>query len=207
MLTVADVSCRRGNRILFRGLNLLVRARELTWLRGRNGRGKTSLLRLAAGLAVPESGRISWGDQPVRRNAEFQRALVFVAHANALKEDLSVTESLQFLARMHARDDSIAAVRAALDRVGMIHRQDAIVRTLSQGQRRRVALARLALEDCPAIWILDEPYDALDVDGIAAINGLLREHLARGGSTLLTSHQPPGDGAPAMIEFDLDRVS
>lgn len=78
------------------------------------------------------------------------------------------------------------------------------VRTLSQGQRRRGALARLALERQAALWILDEPYDALDTDGLAAVNRLLREHLARGGSVLLTSHQHVGTDAPPMAEFDLD---
>jgi heme exporter protein A len=207
MLATIDLACRRGNRVLFKGLNLQVRPGQLTWLRGRNGRGKTSLLRLAAGLAVPESGQVLWGDRPVRRNAAFQRSLVFIAHANALKDDLSVIESLQFLARMHDRDGRSAALQAALARLGMAGRRDAMVRTLSQGQRRRVALARLALEERPAVWILDEPYDALDVDGIATVNGLLHEHLGRGGSVILTSHQIPSADAPAMIEFNLDSLA
>ena len=206
-LAAVDLSCRRGNRLLFSGLNLQVKAAELNWLRGRNGRGKTSLLRLAAGLAVPESGRVFWGEQPVRGNPAFQRALVFIAHANALKDDLSVTEALQFLARMHGRDSSTAALHAALDRVGMAGRRGAMVRTLSPGQRRRAALARLALERTASVWILDEPYDALDTEGIACVNGLLAEHLARGGSSILTSHQHPGAGAPPMVEFDLDTLA
>jgi heme exporter protein A len=206
-LAAIDLACRRGNRLLFSGLNLQVKAAELTWLRGRNGRGKTSLLRLAAGLAVPESGQVLWGDTSVRRSPAFQRALVFIAHSNALKDDLSVTESLQFLARMHERDSTTAALHAALERVGMASRRNAMVRTLSQGQRRRVALARLALERRAAVWILDEPYDALDADGIACINSLLRDHVARGGSAILTSHQHPGADAPPMVEFNLDSVT
>ena len=174
------------------------------WLRGRNGRGKTSLLRLAAGLAVPESGQITWGGVPVRQATGMAQRLVYVAHASALKDDLSVTESLRFLARLHGRDDSIAALHAALDRVGMASRRDALVRTLSQGQRRRATLARLALEREASIWILDEPYDALDSDGIDSVNTLLNEHLARGGSVLLTSHQAAGAAAPPMTVFDLD---
>jgi heme exporter protein A len=205
-LAAVDLSCRRGNRILFKGLNLEVRSGQATWLRGRNGRGKTSLLRVAAGLSVPEAGQMLWDGKAVRRSASYQRAMVFIGHANALKDDLSATESLQFLARMHERDSRIAALHAALDRVGMVSRRDAMVRTLSQGQRRRVALARLALERQAALWLLDEPYDALDTEGIARINGLLREHLGRGGSAMLTSHQHPGADAPAMTEFDLDTL-
>lgn len=202
-LAAADLACRRGNRRLFSGVDFHLAAGQAMWLRGRNGRGKTSLLRLAAGLAVPESGRITWGNVPVRDAAMAQR-LVYVAHASALKDDLTVTESLRFLAQLHGRDDSIAALHAALDRVGMASRRDALVRTLSQGQRRRATLARLALEREASIWILDEPYDALDSDGIDSVNTLLNEHLARGGSVLLTSHQAAGASAPPMTVFDLD---
>jgi heme exporter protein A len=203
-LAAIDLACRRGNRRLFAGVNFTVDAGAAMWLRGRNGRGKTSLLRLAAGLSAPESGRITWGGVPVREAAGMAQRLVYVAHASALKDDLSVTESLRFLARLHGRDESIASLHAALDRVGMGARRDALVRTLSQGQRRRATLARLALERKESIWVLDEPYDALDSDGIEAINALLNEHLARGGSVLLTSHQPAGDSAPVMRVFDLD---
>jgi heme exporter protein A len=203
-LACTDLACRRGNRLLFTGVNLEVRAAAAVWLRGRNGRGKTSLLRLAAGLAAPESGRVSWGGVDVRRASVYAAVRVYIGHANALKEDLTVLESLQFLARLHGRAHDRASLTAALERVGMGSRRDALVRTLSQGQRRRAALARLALERQPALWILDEPYDALDVDGIDVVNRLLHEHLARGGSVLLTSHLPPGAGAPDMAEFDLD---
>jgi heme exporter protein A len=202
-LAAVDLACRRGNRRLFSGVNFRIDGAQATWLRGRNGRGKTSLLRLAAGLSVPESGRITWGGVPVREAAMASR-LVYVAHASALKDDLSVTESLRFLARLHGRDDGIAALHAALDRVGMGSRRDALVRTLSQGQRRRATLARLALERQASIWILDEPYDALDSDGIDSVNTLLGEHLTRGGSVLLTSHQAAGATAPPMAVFDLD---
>lgn len=206
-LAAIDLGCQRGNRVLFRGLNLELRAGHATWLRGRNGRGKTSLLRLVAGLGVPESGQVQWDHTPVRRSTSFQRDLVYIGHSNALKDDLSVTEALQFLARMHDRPSDTASLHAALERVGIGNRRDAFVRTLSQGQRRRVALARLALERRAALWVLDEPYDALDTDGIARINSVLREHLSRGGSAMLTSHQHPGADAPPLIEFDLDSLA
>lgn len=206
-LACIDLACRRGNRLLFKGVSLEVRAGQAVWLRGRNGRGKTSLLRLAAGLAVPESGRVSWGRIDVRHASAYAPVRVYIGHANALKEDLTVTESLQFLARLHGRAHDVPSLHGALERVGMASRRDALVRTLSQGQRRRAALARLALERSAALWILDEPYDALDVDGIDAVNRLLHENLARGGSVLLTSHLPPGAGAPDMAEFDLDRFA
>ena len=206
-LAGVDLACRRGNRVLFKGLNFELRPGQASWLRGRNGSGKTSLLRLAASLAVPDSGRITWGGQPVRHAPGYARRMCYVGHANALKEDLTVTESLQFLARLHERDASAPAVHAALGRVGLENRRDAPVRTLSQGQRRRAALARLALDTEASLWLLDEPYDALDSDGVDRIDSLLREHVAGGGSVLLTSHQAPGPGAPALAEIDLGRCA
>ena len=203
-LAAVDLACRRGNRRLFSGVNFSVEAGRATWLRGRNGRGKTSLLRMAAGLASPESGRITWGGVPVHQAQGMARRMVYIAHASAMKDDLTVTESLRFLALLHDRDSDVAAVHQALDRVGMASRREALVRTLSQGQRRRAALARLALEREAALWILDEPYDALDTDGMACVNALLHAHLARGGSVLLTSHQSAGSSAPSMVPFDLD---
>jgi heme exporter protein A len=185
-------------------VNLQLGAGRATWLRGRNGRGKTSLLRLAAGLAAPESGRVLWGETPVRQAGSFTQTLVFIGHTNALKDDLTVLEALQFLARLHGRAADTVSLHDALQQLGMATRRDAFVRTLSQGQRRRAALARLALERAASLWILDEPYDALDGDGVQAVNELLHAHLARGGAVLLTSHQAPGNSAPEMAVFDLD---
>src|SRR6185436_5885625 len=98
-LRLVDVACRRGDKLLFSGLHETLAPGELLWLRGGNGRGKTSLLRLVAGLAAPERGQILWGDAPARRNERFAGALVYIAHTNALKDDLTATESLAFLAR------------------------------------------------------------------------------------------------------------
>jgi heme exporter protein A len=189
-LRAEDLSYRRGDQTLFEHLSLEVSGGQLVWLRGHNGRGKTSLLRLLAGLARPDQGRITWGGAALAETENFNTERVYIAHANALKDDLSVFEALQFLAVLHGRDGGAAAVQDALELLGMRKRQRAPIRTLSQGQRRRVALARLALETGPALWVLDEPFDALDVEGIEVVNGLLTRHLARGGSVVLTSHQP-----------------
>ena len=206
-LRLVDVACRRGERVLFTGLNETLEPGELLWLRGGNGRGKTSLLRLVAGLSAPEHGQILWGGVPTRRNEHFDRALVYIAHANALKDDLTATESLAFLARVHERDASAGALRAALARLGLAGRERTPVRSLSQGLRRRVALARLALEAGPSLWVLDEPFDALDVAGTATLHALLAAHRARGGSVLLTSHHLHLDAQAASAGFrvlDLD---
>jgi heme exporter protein A len=143
-LAAVDLACRRGDRILFKGLQFEAKPGQVVWLRGANGRGKTSLLRLLAGLSTPEAGRVDW--------VGGAHQLVYIAHANALKEDLTVRESLRFLARLHGRDDSTARLDDALALFGMASRRDAPVRTLSQGQRRRVALSRLALDAAPSLW-------------------------------------------------------
>jgi len=198
-LAALDLACRRGDRILFKGLQFEVKPGQVVWLRGANGRGKTSLLRLLAGLSTPEAGQVSWSGSPTQR--------VYVAHANALKEDLTVLESLRFLACLHGRDDSEVALTEALRLFGMASRRDAFVRTLSQGQHRRVALARLALDVAPALWILDEPFDALDTEGIHTLNSLLTQHAARGGSVVLTSHQALTLSEPSPVVVQLDEVA
>jgi heme exporter protein A len=212
MLQLDSVACRRGDRMLFSGLSTALAAGELLWLRGSNGCGKTSLLRLVAGVAAPELGRILWRGQPVRGNAGFARDQVYIAHGNALKDDLTAAESLAFLARVHGRDAGAAAVRRALDRLGLAGRARTPVRALSQGQRRRVALARLALRPAATLWVLDEPFDALDLASTTALHELLDEHRAGGGAVLLTSHHLPlsvGSAAPLAPPrtLDLDAVA
>jgi heme exporter protein A len=204
VLAAAGLACRRGDRLLFEGLDLQVRAGQIVWVRGRNGQGKTSLLRLLAGLASPAEGRIRWGDEPLRAaGAAFLQRLVFIAHANALKEDLTVLESLRFLAHLHGREVTPQALADALTLLGLHSRRDAPVRTLSQGQRRRVALARLLIEPQASLWILDEPYDALDADGCAILDEVLAAHALRGGSVVLTSHLPLAIARPVPVVLEL----
>jgi len=197
-VAATDLACRRGERVLFSGLNLAVHPGEIVWLRGANGQGKTSLLRLLAGLARPAAGRIEHG---------LGRERVYVGHANALKDDLTVAESLMFLSRLHGFDTRAEAHEAALRRFGLWSRRLAPVRTLSQGQRRRVALSRLCTAPATALWLLDEPFDALDAEGVAALNLLLAEHAARGGSVLLTSHVALSLSSPEPIVLSLGEAA
>ena len=205
MLEAVDLGGERGGRPLFRALHFALRPGQVVWLRGRNGRGKTSLLRLMAGLATPVAGAVHCNGVPLpRAGTAWRERLLFIGHANALKEDLTVAESLRFLARLQGRNCSAAQIGAALDRVGIAPLAARPVRTLSQGQRRRAALARLALPQPPSVWLLDEPFDALDDDGVRRLNALLSEHAAAGGSTLLTSHQTLTLDNPAPIPLELD---
>ena len=183
-LEVRGLQCRRGERTLFERVDLSVGRGELVWLRGANGQGKTTLLRTLAGLSAAETGRITWGGEATGPSP------VYLAHANGLKEDLTAAESLRFLMRLAGDEASESELDAALARFGMAARRDAPVRTLSQGQRRRVALARLAVAREPTTWLLDEPFDALDASGIDTLNEILVAQAKRGGSIVLTSHVP-----------------
>ena len=198
----------RGERRLFRNLHLALHPGQITWLRGRNGRGKTTLLRLLAGLSTPAQGEIrvlghSLKSAPVGLRSE----VGYLAHANALKDDLTAAEALAFVGALGGHTPTPAEVLEALRRLGISSRAGAPVRTLSQGQRRRVALARLALPRGPRVWLLDEPFDALDDRGVEVLNGLLAEHAAAGGAVLLTSHQPLSLHSPAPQLLNLDDYS
>lgn len=198
VLVVRGLACRRGERDLFAPASFRVDAGTIVWIRGANGQGKTTLLRTLAGLSAPAAGEIAWAGAP----ATAPRPL-YLAHANALKDDLTVAESLRFLLQLGGDASAAATVEAALARFGMASRRDAFVRTLSQGQRRRVALARLAAEREPRPWLLDEPFDALDAAGVELLASLLAEHARRGGSVVLTSHLPLPIDRPAPIEVSL----
>lgn len=177
-LTLRDLACSRGERLLFKHINLQLWRGEAVWLRGPNGQGKSSLLRLVAGLSRPAAGHV---ERPTPH--------VYLGHQLALKDDLSVLEALGFLARLHDLPAHDAALVQALEPWGLKGKRHALVRTLSQGQRRRVALARLGLSPAHALWVLDEPFDALDASGVDTLLALLQAHRQSGGSLLFTSHQ------------------
>ncbi len=204
-LSARGLAVQRGGRELVAGIDLDLHAGELAWLRGANGRGKTTLLRVLAGLAPPAAGELRWHGEPVAGNERFARERLYLGHASALKDDLSALEALRFLSLLHGGPADRASAAAALERLGVSHRADAPVRQLSQGQKRRVALARLLMQASASLWILDEPFDALDASGIATLHALLAAHRAGGGLVLLTSHQPLHEGHP--LELTLDDVT
>lgn len=205
VLQARGLAGQRGERPLFTGLDLALAPGSVTWLRGRNGRGKTTLLRLLAGLSTPAAGELRIAGRTLREGGSaWRRRWVYIGHQNGLKDDLSATEALRFLAQLHGAPHDAAALTGALKRMGILNRQHAPVRTLSQGQRRRVALARLLLSAHAPLWLLDEPFDALDADGIAALNGVIAEHAGSGGCVLLTSHQALSLAHPVPAVFDLE---
>lgn len=197
------LACRRGRRLLFSDLDLQLEPGTVTWLRGTNGSGKTSLLRILSGLSQPAEGQVLWGGLPLHQaGAEARLGTVYISHANALKDDLTLVEAVAFNAALSGLESPASRAEAALDAMGLRSRRDAAVRTLSQGQRRRGALARLRLDDRPRTWILDEPFDALDAASVDGLSRLIETHAQRGGAVLLTSHQPIA--LAGTREFDLE---
>jgi heme exporter protein A len=200
LLQVEKLGYRRGNAWLFRALSFQVGVGQCVWLRGQNGAGKTSLLRLVVGLAQAEEGTIAYATLPNTPS------LVYVGHANAIKEDLTAMESLQFLLQLQGRVVSRSEVLEGMRQFSIHQRCNQIVKTLSQGQRRRVALSRLALEKEASLWVLDEPFDALDVQGVSALHQLIGDHQMRGGSVLLTSHIPLESSTVSLRVLDLNEM-
>jgi len=189
MLTATGLSCDRGERRLFAGLDLAVGPGEWLHVQGENGAGKTSLLRILAGLAPPAAGEIRWKGEPIRTLAEdYRKDLLFLGHHGAVKEELTPLENLTLAARLDGTELDEAAALKALARFGLRGREDLPVRFLSAGQKRRVLLARLAVR-AAALWILDEPFTALDVKAVEMLSGLIEEHIGAGGMAILTSHQ------------------
>jgi len=190
MLQAIDLECVRGERCLFRGLELELGAGQCLHIAGDNGVGKTSLLRILAGLLSPTRGKVRWrGLDITRTREEYGSELVFVGHLNGIKDDLTVLENVHFEAAVRGIDVSTDAARQALVRLGLEDFDDVLVRHLSQGQKRRVALARLCSAAPAALWILDEPFNALDSRAVETVYQLLEDHLASGGMVVLTAHQ------------------
>ena len=189
MLRVHGLACDRGDRRLFSDVDFSVATGEWLQIEGANGASKTSLLRILAGLAPAAGGQIEWDKQPVSKvRDEFHARLLYLGHAATIKDDLSALENLQTAAAVAGSPLEESVALQALRRIGLKGREDLPSRVLSQGQKRRVALARLLCSQA-RLWILDEPFVALDVAAVDLLCGILDEHLARGGMLLFTSHQ------------------
>jgi len=189
MLTAHGLSCIRGERRLFAGIDLAVGPGEWLHVQGENGTGKTSLLRILAGLSPPAEGEIRWRGEPTVSLAEdFRKELLFLGHHGAVKEELTPFENLTLAAQIDDATLDEASTLKALARFGLRGREDLPVRCLSAGQKRRVLLARLSVRKA-TLWILDEPFTALDVKAVQMLSGLIVDHVSKGGMAILTSHQ------------------
>lgn len=190
MLELNAIECVRAGRKLFSGLSTTLPAGRLMYVQGANGAGKSSLLRLLCGLLAPAAGEVRWQGQPIASvREEFGRQLIYLGHAAALKDDLTAIENLLNASLLSGWSVSRRDAKAALAQAGLGGRERTPARALSQGQRRRISLARLALPTPQRLWVLDEPFNALDTAASAWLSGLMETQLARGGCVVLTSHQ------------------
>ncbi|MDV7103195.1 cytochrome c biogenesis heme-transporting ATPase CcmA [Vibrio sp. TH_r3] len=189
MLEVSNLTAIRDEKILFEDLSFTINTGELVQIEGRNGTGKTTLLRIIAGLGDYEVGQMLWNDVPTLSNRDaFHQDLLFLGHQTGVKRELNAFENLSFYQSIHQSELDKKKIWAALAQVGLAGREDVPVGQLSAGQQRRVALARLWLSK-QKLWILDEPLTAIDKQGVKVLENLFLRHAESGGMVMLTTHQ------------------
>ena len=190
MLEVSNLACSRGDHRLFSGLSFTLYPGQIMQVQGANGSGKTSLLRTLCGFLMPDEGTITWRGENTRDlDEDYHAEMLYLGHLNAIKDELSALENLRISAGLSGIELDEKEAIAALRHMGLRGRERLPTKVLSQGQRRRVALARLLVSDA-RLWILDEPLTALDVGAVAQIQELIAEHLAQQGMVIFTTHQP-----------------
>ncbi len=203
MLEASELACSRGGRALFRGLSFQIESGVLLRVAGENGSGKTTLLKLLAGLLTPDAGEVRWRGEPIRAlREEYSRSLVYLGHAPAVKDDLTAAENLGIACTLAGIELNPQAVHQALDEYGL-PAGEIPVRKLSQGQRRRAALARLLLSGQQPLWMLDEPFAALDVAAARLTEEIVARHVARGGAVVYTTHQEANIGGAVLRVIEL----
>lgn len=192
MLAARDIACERGGRVLFSGLSFSLQPGTLLHVQGVNGSGKTSLLRMLCGLGTPVAGCIVWNGEDIRDLREdFAAQMLYIGHQPAIKDDLTALENLELSQALAGQPVERAEALGALAQFKLNGHLHLPARALSQGQKRRVALARLWLSRMP-LWVLDEPFTALDNEAGSLLEGQMEAHLGRGGMVVLTTHHALG---------------
>lgn len=188
MLQCKNLTCVREERVLFNNLNFTLEPGAILHVEGPNGIGKTSLFRLLVGLSAPYSGDIYWQKKNITTDREaYYQKMLYLGHKSGVKPELTALENLHFFHRLYNPTVEFD-MWDILMQVGLVGYEDVLTGQLSAGQQRRVALARMWFSDCP-LWILDEPFTAIDKSGVKVIENLLIKHVQNGGLVILTTHQ------------------
>ena len=199
MLEARDLECERGGKVLFRHLGFALAPGEVLRIAGPNGSGKTSLLRILCGLLTPSAGEVRWHGSGIRSlKEEYARHVVYLGHAPAVKDELTAAENLAIACRIAGTPASAAEIHAALI---LFQVPESPVGKLSQGQRRRAALARLRLSASVPLWLLDEPLTALDAAAAELAKDLIRNHAGSGGAVIYSTHQDAGLRDSRVVEL------
>ena len=184
LLQGIGLSCIRDDRVLFSELNFRLQSKQILLLEGKNGSGKTSLLRILCGFREPDAGQVNWGNEAIN-DSSYYADMAYVGHLDGVKKELTVLENLKMSLALGVTGQY--SISEALTKVHLQGYDDVLVQALSAGQKRRLSLARLLITH-NILWILDEPFTSLDKQGIALIESLMTEHCANGGMIVLTSH-------------------
>lgn len=202
MFKAIGLECVKGYDSLFKDINFSLSPGEIMQIRGTNGSGKTSLLRILTGLSQPDAGEVFWNGTNIENEPEtYKEKLIYIGHLNGLKADLSALENLE-LGRQYLSETNGKTTEAALEAVGLAGYEHILAHQLSAGQKRRVSLARLHLDIAP-LWILDEPTTAVDTDGVQAFEQTVETHALNGGMVILTAHQTLNFGKANTLSLSL----
>ncbi|MCK3658731.1 heme ABC transporter ATP-binding protein CcmA [Pasteurellaceae bacterium Pebbles2] len=202
-LEIEQLACQRGDKMLFSNLNFRFQSGDFVQVEGHNGIGKTSLLRILTGLAQPLAGQVRWnGAEIARVREDYQHDLLYLGHLSGVKPELTAWENLQFYQKVSHCQQGTDILWQALETVGLLGREDIVASQLSAGQQKRIALARLWISNAP-LWILDEPFNAIDKNGVQALTAHFERHAAQGGIVILTSHQDVPSQNLQKLRLDL----
>ncbi len=206
MLSTNQLSCIRGDRTLFSDLSFTLSPGQLLHVKGPNGSGKTTLFRAICGLFLPQQGNILWNNENIKSlDEDYRREFLYLGHQNGIKDDLNGVENLTFSSRFDENNVSNQQIWQALGKMGLAGFEDLPIKMLSQGQKRRVALTRLLLNSAP-LWILDEPFVALDADAVEFLQSVIASKLQNGGMVMLTTHQEVALTAGEICQLQLGTV-
>jgi len=189
LISTTNLTCIREERLLFDQLELAIFSGDIVQIEGPNGSGKTSLLRILAGLSQPYEGNVLYRGQLIDNcKEEFHQNLIYLGHLPGVKGAMSAQENLRFNLALHGINNSDSETKSILSQVNLTGFEDSLASHLSAGQHRRISLARL-YKSTARIWILDEPFTAIDKQGVHALEQLFKAHIAKGGCIILTTHQ------------------